>query len=113
MGSQLSFVLMSSGMTQRGGQGFEGCIAGRRGCESGGEAFLEVWESVRAEVDEIADGKGGRVLLGVSGAFRGGSSGAETEARAWYVVWLVDGKISRWKLIWDRSQALEAAGLRE
>jgi hypothetical protein len=62
------------------------------------EAFLEVWEGVNGEVQEITEGSGGRVFLGVFGAFRGGSSGVKTEARAWYVLWLVEGKIARWKL---------------
>jgi ketosteroid isomerase-like protein len=96
-----------------GWPGIRGVYRGTAGVREWWEAFLEVWESVRAEVEEITEGKGSRVLLGVSGTFRGGSSGAETEARAWYVVWLVDGRISRWKLIWDRSEALEAAGLEE
>jgi ketosteroid isomerase-like protein len=86
---------------------------GRAGVQEWWEAFLEVWEGVNGEVQEITEGSGGRVFLGVFGTFRGGSSGVKTEARAWYVLWLVEGKIARWKLFWARQQALEAAGLRD
>ena len=104
---------------REGWPGIRGVYHGRAGVREWWEAFLEVSESVHAEIEEveeieeITEGNGGRVLLGVLGTFRGESSGVETEARAWYVFWLVDGKVARGKLFWARDRALEAAGLRE
>lgn len=86
---------------------------GRAGVRKWWEAFMSVGEIVSAEVEEITEGSSGRVLLGVFGTFRGGSSGVETEARAWYVFWLVDSKVARGKLFWARDRALKAAGLLE
>jgi hypothetical protein len=64
-------------------------------------------------IEEIAEGTDGRVLFGVLGTGRGRASGVEVEVHAWYVLWLVDGETARWKLFWDRAEALEAAGLEE
>lgn len=92
-----------------------GMYHGRAQVRQWWDGFLDVWERVHAEVEEIeevtGDG-GGRVFLGVHGTFLG-SSGTETEARAWYVLWIARGKVSRWQLFWDRGRALRAAGLVE
>jgi ketosteroid isomerase-like protein len=93
--------------------GIRGVYRGPAGVREWADAALEVWERLHAEVEEITEGSGGRVFLGASGTFRGGARGAETEARAWYVLWLVHGKIARWKLFWARDEALEATGLSE
>ena len=42
------------------------------------------------EVEEARDGPDGRVLLQVSGTFRGGVSGVESEVRAWELLSVVD-----------------------
>jgi ketosteroid isomerase-like protein len=85
---------------------------------AGVRKWLDVFAKVggkiaSAEIEEIAEGSGNRVLLGVFGTFRGRPAGHETEfnARAWYVFWLRDSKVSRAQLFWIRGQALEAAGL--
>ena len=67
------------------------------------------------EIEELAEASGGRVLLGVFGTFRGRPAGKEIEfnARAWYVFWFREGKVSRAQLFWIRREALEAAGLLE
>jgi ketosteroid isomerase-like protein len=96
-----------------GWPGIRGIYRGRAGVREWWDAALEVWDSVHAEVEEITEGSDGRVFLGALGTFRGGASGVETEARAWYVLWLVNGKIARWKLFWARDDALTAAGLAE
>ena len=71
---------------------------------------MSVGNIVSAEVEEITEGAGGRVFLGVFGTFRG-RSGVQTDARAWYVFWLVNGKVARAELFWVRGRALEVAGL--
>jgi hypothetical protein len=70
-----------------------------------------VWESVAVEVEEARDGPDGRVLLQVSGTFRGGASGVETEVRAWELLSVVDGRLARRQLSWTREEGLAAAGL--
>lgn len=88
-----------------------GMYHGRAQVRNWWDAFLAVWEKVHADVEEMAEGGDGRVFLGVHGTFSGGTDGAATEARAWYVLWVTRGKVSRWKLFWARERALEAAGL--
>ena len=66
-----------------GWPGIRGVYHGPAGVREWWDAVLDVWESVHAEVEEISEGSDDRVFLGAYGSFRGGSSGAETEARAW------------------------------
>ena len=80
------------------------------------DSFMSVGgEILNAEIEEIAEATGERVLLGVFGTFRGRPDGRETEfnARAWYVFWLREGKVRRTQLFWIRGEALKAAGLLE
>jgi len=95
-----------------GWPGIRGIYRGRDGVRDWWERFLEVWDSVDVEVEEAREGPDGRVLLQVSGAFRGGASGVETEVRAWELLWVVDGQVARRQLSWTREEALAAAGLR-
>ena len=95
-----------------GWPGIRGIYRGPDGVRDWWERFLEVWDSVDVEVEEAREGPDGRVLLQVSGAFRGGASGVETEVRAWEPLWVVDGQVARRQLSWTREEALAAAGLR-
>src|SRR5687768_12174808 len=94
-----------------GWPGIRGIYRGPDGVRDWWERFLEVWDSVDVEVEEAREGPDGRVLLQVSGAFRGGASGVETEVRAWELLWVVDGQVARRQLSWTREEALAAAGL--
>jgi ketosteroid isomerase-like protein len=94
-----------------GWPGIRGVYRGPAGVRDWWERFLEVWESVAVEVEEIKEGPGDRVLLQVTGSFRGGASGVPTEVRAWELLWIVDGQVAKRKLSWSREEALEAAGL--
>ena len=96
---------------REGWPGIRRIYRGRTGVREWWDKFIDVGQIANAEVEEITEASSGRVLLGVFGTFRGTSSGAEFDARAWYVFWLVDGKVAKGKLFWDRAQALEAAGL--
>lgn len=100
---------------REGWPGVRASYHGRAGVRKWWDAFMSVGEIASAEVEELVEGSDGRVLLCVFGRFRGGSSGVQTEfdARAWYVFWLVDGKVAKGKLFWARRQALKAAGLSE
>jgi ketosteroid isomerase-like protein len=74
---------------------------------------LEPWESLQIEVEEFTEAADDRVFLGGSSPTRGKGSGAETQLRGWFVVWIANGKITRRQVFLDRDEALGAAGLRE
>jgi ketosteroid isomerase-like protein len=95
-----------------GWPGIRGIYRGHEGVRDWWERFLEVWESVEVVVEEASEGPDGRVLLQVSGAFRGGASGVQTEVRAWELLWIVDAQVARRQLSWTRDEAVAAAGLR-
>ena len=73
----------------------------------------EMWEKIRTEAHELIDAGDHVVLLGRL-VGKGKGSGVEV-ARPTGQVWtLRDGRIVRWEIGYtDRSQALEAVGLRE
>jgi ketosteroid isomerase-like protein len=96
-----------------GWPGIRGIYRGHDGVRDWWERFLEVWESVEIEVEESREGPDGVIFLQVSGAFRGGASGASAEVRAWEVLWLEDGQVARRKLAWSRAEGLDHAGLKD
>jgi ketosteroid isomerase-like protein len=77
------------------------------------EAFGDTWESSHVEVEEITEASDDRVFVETFSTARGRTSGAETELRAWHVLWFADGKVARRRVFWTRDDALEAAGLEE
>jgi ketosteroid isomerase-like protein len=94
-----------------GWPGIRGIYRGPDGVRDWWDRFLEVWESVDVVVEEAREGPDGQVLLQVSGKFRGGASGVQTDVRAWELLWVVDGKVARRQLSWTREEAVAAAGL--
>jgi len=56
---------------------------------------------------------GDKVLLAIEVYGKGRSSGVEIRTPAWIVFWMREGKADRGKTFLDRSDALEAVGLRE
>ena len=76
-------------------------------------SFLEVWETFDVEVEEITEASDGRVFAGMFVTARGKGSGVETQVRGWQVCWFADGMITRRKILLDRDEALQAAGLEE
>jgi ketosteroid isomerase-like protein len=94
-----------------GWPGIRGIYRGHDGVRDWWERFLEVWESVEVRVEEAREGPDGRVLLQVSGAFRGGASGVQTEVRAWEVLRIADGQVAKRQLSWSRDEGRAAAGL--
>lgn len=75
--------------------------------------IVEPWESFHSEEKEITAGIHGRVFAEVVATARGEASGIETNLRIWQVFTFADGKIARRQVFWDRTEALEAAGLPE
>jgi ketosteroid isomerase-like protein len=94
-----------------GWPGIRGIYRGHDGVRDWWERFLEVWESVEVVGEEAREGPDGRVLLQVSGAFRGGASGVQTEVRAWEVLRIADGQVARRTLAWSKEEGQAAAGL--
>jgi ketosteroid isomerase-like protein len=77
------------------------------------DAFVEVWEDFRVEIEELVDAPDDRVLAGGRLVGRGKASGVETQLRGWWVLWFARGKAVRRQVFLDRPEALEAAGLSE
>ena len=70
------------------------------------------WEDLRWDIEEIRDGGEWVLALGrIRG--RGRDSGAVIDARAGWVAQFREGLITNFHTYADRSEALEAAGLRE
>ncbi len=96
-------------------RGCEGPTEGQPRSESGlTGAFLdEAWESIYIDVKEITEAGDARVFLETLLTARGAASGVETELRAWQILWITDGKVVGRQVFFDRTDALEAAGLEE
>ena len=76
------------------------------------EGFLAAWESHHAEVVELIEADHSIVaILRLIG--RGSGSGIEMDETDAHVFTFRDEKVTRWRNFSDRSEALEAAGLRE
>jgi ketosteroid isomerase-like protein len=86
---------------------------GPEGVGRGWFDFLSAWDDFRTEAVEILEGseKGTYVVL-VHLRARGKESSVPIDAEAANTVVMRDGKIARFEMFWDRSAALEAAGLR-
>jgi ketosteroid isomerase-like protein len=85
----------------------------------GADAVRAAWERwasdverLEARAEEFLD-TGNCVLLTILFRGRGRGSGIESDARFYEVFILRDNKVLHWEEFTDRSQALEAAGLRE
>jgi ketosteroid isomerase-like protein len=75
------------------------------------DEFLEPWESLRIEADELIE-VGEHVVVPVTGYMRG-RNGIEVTARRTWVYTIREGAIVRFCQFQERQEALEAAGLRE
>jgi uncharacterized protein len=85
---------------------------GRDGFMSFMQAWLEPWESYRIEIDELID-VGERVLVVLREFGRRKDTGFEVEQRSYHVWTLKDGRAVRHDSFFERSNALEAAGIEE
>jgi ketosteroid isomerase-like protein len=86
-----------------------------RGHEGIRRAFRDIevaWESFRTEPIETRD-CGDRVFVAARATGRGRTTGAPVTATVFYVATFRDGRPLRLEGFTDRTQALEAAGLRE
>jgi uncharacterized protein len=85
---------------------------GHEGFMSFLQAWLEPWETYRIEVEELID-LGERVIVVARELVRRKDSRFELEQRSYHVWTLKDKKAVRLDSFFDRSEALEAAGLQE
>jgi ketosteroid isomerase-like protein len=85
---------------------------GRDEVQKGFADWLAAWDTFRFEPAEILD-QGDHVVVGGMQIGRGRGSGVEVRFPTFHVFTLRDGKITRHRSYRDRSEALEAAGLRE
>jgi ketosteroid isomerase-like protein len=90
------------------------------GTHEGHEAFrryIEQWmdsfDGLHAEVEELIDAGNGRVFAWARWTGRGRTSGVDADWHLAIIYTLRDGKISRGEEYFDRGDALRAAGLAE
>ena len=85
---------------------------GQAAAEETWAAFDAAWEEHKSELKEVRELTEDEVLLSSVEHFRG-RDGMEISAPCWTIYTFRDGKIIRFRPFWDRTQALEAAGLSE
>jgi ketosteroid isomerase-like protein len=86
---------------------------GHEGLRAAFREWYEAWDNVEDQVDELLDA-GEHVIVVATVRGRGAASGAEVEWRGYASVWTIrDGKVVRVVWFQTRTEALEAAGLRE
>jgi hypothetical protein len=98
---------LPSGLVQAGGtyRGQAAVLAWMR-------EWAEAWQEIEYKPEEFIEA-GDSVIVGVLYAGRGKASGARAEGRFWYVFKVRSGRLWRWELYPERTQALEAVGLQE
>ena len=90
------------------------------GVYRGFDDFCAAWIQYRdtfddwwVEVEELLDGKRNRVFAAVRDGGRMRASGSEVRQQVFHVYELRKGKTVAWTAFLERTEALEAAGLRE
>ena len=91
----------------------KGVYRGRRGVLELWTSFLDAWESVRWDPQEIIEVDEEHLLVINHVRMRGRGSGVDVEATAAQLWTFTDGEARRIKLYQSKADALEAAGLRE
>jgi ketosteroid isomerase-like protein len=89
-----------------------GVVRGRDEIRRYMERFLELFEEVRIEFEDLTEVKEGVVVADNLARVRG-RDGIETQARSTWLITLQDGQQTSLTLYQTRAEALEAAGLRE
>jgi ketosteroid isomerase-like protein len=77
------------------------------------EQFLDLFEEIHLEIEQITALGDDRVLSGYTEIGRGRASGAPMEQTVWSILWVAEGLITRRQGFPSRDKALEAAGLSE
>src|SRR5215218_5188238 len=85
---------------------------GREGLKRWVASTREIWEEWRFEPERFLDA-GDQVVARVRVVTRGGSSGVSLDRETAHLWTLRDGRVTRCEVYLDRSEALDAVGLRE
>ena len=86
---------------------------GREGVRKRYEEWFESFDDYRWEVQQLIDCGGENVLVEATEVARGATSGAEVRSTNYELLTFRDGMIVRIREFYDKSAALEAAGLSE
>jgi ketosteroid isomerase-like protein len=90
-----------------------GVHQGRDQARQAFEEFLEPWDSLRWEAEELSELGGDRVLTVSRLQMHGRGSGVEVNASGASIWTIRDGKVAAIRLYQSKAEALEAAGLAE
>jgi len=85
---------------------------GHDGARQASEAWGEVWEWLRSDVEEVAEVRDRVVVSGRTHA-KGKGSAVEVDVETFNVYTLREGKVTRVELFTSRGPAMRAAGLAE
>jgi uncharacterized protein len=85
---------------------------GRDEVQRGFAEWLAAWDTFRFEAEEILD-QGEHVVVAGMQISRGRGSGVEVRLPTFHVFTLRDGKVTRHRSYRERSEALDAVGLRD
>jgi ketosteroid isomerase-like protein len=92
----------------------EGVYRGHEGVRTYWRRWLEAWQDIEFEVQDVLEGGDEVVALIRNQRQWGRHSGIATEMPPYGLVFTIrDGKVVRWRIYPDHQSALEAAGLRE
>ena len=91
----------------------KGVYRGRKGVLKLWRSFLDVWDTVQWDPEEIIEVDDTRVVLVNHVRMRGRGSGVDVDATGAQLWTIGAGKVQRIKLYQSKSDALEAAGLSE
>jgi ketosteroid isomerase-like protein len=91
----------------------KGVYRGREGVVELWKSFLDAWESVRWDPEEVIEVDESRLIVVNHVRMRGRGSGVEVDAKAAQLWTFRAGRAKRIKLYQSKAEALEAAGLRE
>ena len=89
----------------------KGVYKGREGALELWESFLDAWDEIRWDPQEIIEVDEARVILVNHVRMRGGGSGVDVEATAAQLWTITDGKGRSVKLFQSKAEALAAAQL--
>ena len=111
------FAFLDPEVEWRGPREFPDLAEPHFGHEGVGRYFAKVneaFDDYRVVPEEFIDAGGGQVLVFSREGGRGKGSGAEVQTHLTAHLWTIhDGKAVRMQSYWERSDALEAAGLAE
>ena len=88
-----------------------GIYRGHEGIVSLLEENATLWENICIAIDDIAEGKDGRVIAFIRAKGRGRNTGVDVELASAQVWTIQDGKAVHVRLYLDREEALQAAGV--